>query len=484
MAYFFAYGTELVGNSLLAGAEKVAARQSEPVSSGAPGEQPGLVPASEGAEKASRRSAPEQYVFPIATACIEDAILAFRQREGVNGPVADLLEEHDGTVWGIVFEVTDETAKNFCQSFDPDRTCAKYPVKLLSPLEGASGASFDVSASIGQKVEASCLVAKDRKADFMSIDEQLMRKLLASYAARGAPPAVLARLIPKVAQSVADVRRGKEDMSERLVCEIYYKVPPRYAVYRSSERVIVQHADDGELGDDSKSLANAQRARMAVLNPLRSQITGLIDGWERSKKKSLAERARRYNARVAAALNQCLEGDQTSPLTVLTEVRDEIVAERASWGRFLYLLSALCAAIVFCIIFWVLKSTYFKPTQTGGLWLAARAGTIGAFFSIAMNIQQRKVLTDLLTRDNVADSALRITVGAIGAGVLLCFLQSGFTPLANFGNAVLAGDKMSWQVILVIGFAAGFSERLVPTIVEKFSAQDGSTPASRGTPAK
>lgn len=489
MAYFFAYGTELIRDGFLATADsaKPGARRPETMAAGAPGNLDAVAPSVvvEVDDVGPITTQVQEYAFAIASACVEDAILVFRQRDGVNGPIADLLPEHDGTAWGVLFEVTDETVKSLCQSFDPDRVCARYKVKILKPLDGAPGASFDVNASIGQQIEASCLVAKDRTTEFSVIDDRLMRQLLTAYAARGAPASALEKLLPKVVAHVADVHRGKEDISERLICEIYYKAPPRYAVYRSSERVIVQYADDGESSDDGKPLAPVQRARMAALNPLRSQITGLIDGWERSKKPSQAERARRYNARVAAALNQCLEGDLTSPLSVLTEVRDEIVAERASWGRFLYLLSALIIATAFCIVFWTLKSTFFAPPHpTGGVWLAARGGTIGAFFSIAMNIQQRKVLTDLLTRDNVADAALRITVGAIGAGVLLCVLQSGFTPLASFGNAVLAGDKMSWQVILVIGFGAGFSERLVPTIVERFSAQDATAPASKGVPAK
>jgi hypothetical protein len=491
MAFFFAYGAELIRADLLTRAltGKATSRVVEPAIAGAADDSVVAATGKDAALVANSTDASyDEYAMrrPVATGCVHDAIFVFRQRDGgVDGPVADLLEEHDGMTWGVLFEVSDETVATLCQSFDVARTCTRYDVRILTPLPGAAMATFDVSASIGQTVKASCLVAKDRTSEFMPMDELLMRKLLAYYVEHQAPPSALSRLIPRTEPRVIDVQRGKEDLSERIVCEIYYKAPPRYAIYRSSERVIVQYADDGIKDVDGKPLADSQRLKMAGLNPLRSQITGLIDGWERSENPRLSERARRYNARVAAALNQCLEGDQTSPLPVLTEVRDEIVAERASWGRFLYLSSALAMAAVFCVVFWMLKAEVFGPGHpTAGLWLAARAGTIGAFFSIAMNIQQRKVLTDLLTRDNIADSALRITVGAIGAGVLLCLLQSGIAPLANLGTATLTGTGMSWQVILVIGFAAGFSERLVPTIVEKMSAQDGPVPTSKGVPVK
>jgi hypothetical protein len=490
MAFFFAYGTELIRADLLTRAltSKATPRVVESVTAGAAPETAAAATGKDTAPPASTEASYDEYAMrrPVATGFVQDVIFVFRQRDGgMDGPVADLLEEHDGMTWGVLFEVSDETVATLCQSFDVARTCITREVRILKPLPGSTMATFDVSASIGQTVKASCLVAKDRTSEFTLMDELLMRKLLAYYIEHEAPPSALARLIPRTEPRVIDVQRGKEDLSERIVCEIYYKAPPRYAIYRSSERVIVQYADDGMKDADGKPLADSQRLKMAGLNPLRSQITGLIDGWERSTNPRLSGRARRYNARVAAALNQCLEGDQTSPLPVLTEVRDEIVAERASWGRFLYLSSALAVAAVFCVVFWTLKAEVFGPGHpTVGLWLAARAGTIGAFFSIAMNIQQRKVLTDLLTRDNIADSALRITVGAIGAGVLLCLLQSGVAPLASFGTAALTGAGMSWQVILVIGFAAGFSERLVPTIVENMSAQAAPVPTSTGGAVK
>lgn len=480
MAFLFAYGTELDRAGLLARAltsGTTAQRVTEIVggeAADAQAEQPGADTARQAYDEYATRQ-------PIASGYVDGAIMVFRERsEGLGGPVPDLLEEASARTWGVLLEVSDNTVGALCQNFDIARSCIVRNVRIVKPLSGAENATFDVASCIDQTVQASCLVAKNVDMPLTSLDEPLLRKLLGYYLAYEAPAEVLLSLMPRRGASISDVERGKEDLSERVICEIYYKAPPRYAIYRSSERVVVQYADEGVADSSGTPLADQQRAKMACLNPLRSQITGLIDGWEKSRKPGLAERARRYNARVAAALNQCLEGDSTSPMLTLAEVRDEIAAERASWGRFLYLSSALAVAAAFCIAFWVIKAHLFGPLHpTAGLWLAARAGTIGAFFSIAMNIQQRKVLTDLLTRDNIADAALRITVGAIGAGALLCLLQSGITPLANFGNATLAGSAMSWQVILVIGFAAGFSERLVPTIVEKIAAQNGTLAAGK-----
>ena len=485
MAFFFAYGTELDRAGLLTRAltgKTASPRVAEAVHvegvADANAQHTSAEPSGESYDEYATRQ-------PIAAGYVEGAMMVFRERkEGLGGPVPDLRDEASAKTWGVLFEVSDNTVRALCLNFDIARECVIRDVRIAKPLTGSASATFDVAGSVDQTVTANCLIAKNHDAPLTSLDEPLMRKLLGYYLAHEAPAATLLRLIPRRACKVDDIERGKDDLAERVICEIYYKARPNYAIYRSSERVMVQYADDGvkDPSNPNASLADTQRAKMACLNPLRSQITGLIDGWEKSRNPRLAERARRYNARVAAALNQCLEGDSNSPMQALTEVRDEIAAERASWGRFLYLSSALAVAAAFCAAFWIIKAHVFGPTHpTAALWLAARAGTIGAFFSIAMNIQQRKVLTDLLTRDNIADAALRITVGAIGAGALLCLLQSGITPLANFGNATLAGTAMGWQVILVIGFAAGFSERLVPTIVEKIAAQNATTPAAKTT---
>ncbi len=49
------------------------------------------------------------------------------------------------------------------------------------------------------------------------------------------------------------------------------------------------------------------------------------------------------------------------------------------------------------------------------LWLAARAGTVGAWFSVALAIKNRTVLPNLQRRDNYSDACLRIAIGFIAA---------------------------------------------------------------------
>src|SRR5215469_14507409 len=114
--------------------------------------------------------------------------------------------------------------------------------------------------------------------------------------------------------TVEEVQPGGRDLTQAKIEEVYTKVRPLYAVYRTSRRVSVQYADDD-------GVAASQRAKMAPLNSLRTQINGLIDGWRSSKFKPFQGKARRYDGRVAAALILCLEGDGTTALASLTQTK-------------------------------------------------------------------------------------------------------------------------------------------------------------------
>jgi hypothetical protein len=55
----------------------------------------------------------------------------------------------------------------------------------------------------------------------------------------------------------------------------------------------------------------------------------------------------------------------------------------------------------------------------------------------------------------------------ISAAVLFLLLNSGIIANISAGGVPLTGSDMNWQVALIIGFAAGFLERLVPDLLEK-----------------
>ncbi|MDT7951080.1 MAG: hypothetical protein RQ966_06195 [Acetobacteraceae bacterium] len=280
---------------------------------------------------------------------------------------------------------------------------------------------------------------------------------------------------------VSEVKVGGVDPAGVEITDVYKKSAPHYAIYRTASRVLAHYADD-------EVEAKAQSANLAPLNPIRGEINGLIDGWRAGGPKQLAK-AVHFDRRVADALSVALENDTTGALDVLKIVKTDIIDERTSWSRFVYLLAAFAASAIVILVVWLVLNRW---SEVGGipsnpaawlLWFSLTGGTIGAFFSIAIGIRNRTVLTDLHLRDNVADAVLRVVIGAIAASVLVSLLK---LKAVSFSLGTLSvGDTVdgAWLSALVVAFAGGFSERLIPDLLEKTAATVATASASVNTPA-
>jgi hypothetical protein len=291
------------------------------------------------------------------------------------------------------------------------------------------------------------------------------------------------------ASRVADLELNGPDCAGAEVLAVYAKKPPEYAVYRTAKRVLIQFADDIPKRDE-------QRKALAQLFPLRGEINGLIDSWRSgrddsgflsvSSKPKLKAKAKRYDRRVADALIVGLEGDLTGAGELLAEIKDDIFEERVGWARFEYLIAAYVTAFVLTLIAVVVAwndvpgrcalgpMLCFK--EAWDLWLGGGAGAFGAFFSIALAIRGRTILPDLYRTANVMDAALRIMIGTMAGAVLVALIESHFI---RFSLRDSSPGHYGTIHILVVGFLAGFTERLVPDLLAKSEPKTGERPVAR-----
>ena len=280
--------------------------------------------------------------------------------------------------------------------------------------------------------------------------------------------------------NVADIAAGKLDGTGVKITTVYALNPTLYAVYRTAERVAIQYAD-------ASQTAQAQRASLAPLNPVRGDINGLIDGWRASQRGAGQGRAARFDRRVADALIVALEGDVAGAQALLNEIKADLLAERTSIAQFYYLEIAMVVVVVDILLDLILGGrpigSLTDGVQTKSLWLASGAGAVGAFFSISNGIRSRTVLTDLDMLSNGLDAGLRVIIGVIAAPLLICLLASGVASIklgaASLGPQSMVGAGYNWMLVLVVGFLAGFSERLIPDLLAKASdAISGKSPAA------
>ena len=152
------------------------------------------------------------------------------------------------------------------------------------------------------------------------------------------------------------------------------------------------------------------------------------------------------------------------------------------------LVPALCLFAVliipiFTVFIW--PSFSYSETLAGygtaiDLWRASAAGAVGAFFSIALGIRGRTVLPDLLRTSNVMDAVLRVTIGFIAAAALVALLKAGLIDVRVGSRSFANRDPL---MIIIAGFLAGFSERMVPDLLAKAeNSITGNAPGTRPAP--
>jgi hypothetical protein len=273
--------------------------------------------------------------------------------------------------------------------------------------------------------------------------------------------------------NVDDIKKGALDSMDAEILTVYAKVSKIYAIYRTHERVVIRFADD-------PALCAKQQQAFVRLNPIKGEVNGLIDGWRASENHDKQAKAALFDRRVADALAVGFQGGTGAidcAKTILEATKRDLIEERTSWARFEYLLMAFGAASGLIVLLSALTHYRYRivypfsePVIT--LWAAAAVGALGAFFSIAIAIRDRSVLTDLHSRDNAADAVLRVVIGAIAAALLVCMILSKLIGVSIASHPIVVGpNNPEWLLTVIVAFLAGFSERLVPDLLQKSAAE-------------
>jgi hypothetical protein len=274
---------------------------------------------------------------------------------------------------------------------------------------------------------------------------------------------------PRSAQEpigLKDIQVGKQDGRGFKITRIYAVQSDEYAIYQAGE-VMVHYADD-------QGKAQTQRKGMLPVSSARAEVNALVQGLPC---REICDR------QLAYALQLALDGDIEGAKGTVAAAKAFVLAKRAARGRFQYLKWSYGAAAVLIGLLFVASRFYPLQPASSDLWLAAKAGLVGAAFSIALAIRGRTVALDTDLLDNVTDGTLRLLIGVISAGVLLLLFASGIVPSLKIGDADFKPATLTWEMVLVIGFVGGFLERLVPDLLEKKGPQGNGGNNTAGTVA-
>jgi hypothetical protein len=270
----------------------------------------------------------------------------------------------------------------------------------------------------------------------------------------------------RTARTVAEIVAGAKDGGgERIDC-VYFK-REAYAIYRrgTPPQIVVAYSD-------TPAVADQQIAAISPLLPSRDHLVHLMNNLPAKSQEN-------YRAQIADALRLGLEKQPDIAKALIAKALEDALAAQARIERLVYLQWA-GMAIVPALVLILFGGRHAAPDAMGVnlLLMSAGAGAIGAVLSIAIAIRARTVAIEGNWKANAVDAAVRVGIGMISAAVLFLLLNSGVVATLTAGGVSLTGDKMTWQVALIIGFAAGFLERLVPDLLEK-----GAPPSQPAQPA-
>jgi hypothetical protein len=263
---------------------------------------------------------------------------------------------------------------------------------------------------------------------------------------------------------VADISKNCPDSRGENIDFVFFTRRKCFAIYQSSGRILVQYADDD--AESQKQVAN-----IAELLPLRDRLQYLLSDMDIP-----SDTPHTYRWQIAESLRLGLVGQKDAAKRTMQAAIDNVVAKRVSDGRTSYLIWAGSLVISAIAVLGIVAATIYLFGSTpervlpglGYLMLATGSGAMGAMLSTAIALRDRTVGTDGW-KSNSVDSATRIMIGVISAAVLYALLDSNV--LSNFSVSIqhLAKDQSAqvWNVALVVGFLAGFLERLVPNLLEK-----------------
>jgi len=269
----------------------------------------------------------------------------------------------------------------------------------------------------------------------------------------------------KKPSNVPPLKVGQFDGCGRKIENIYFKRAD-YIVYcttpdgEGEKQIIVYYSNDVPTGSQ-------QIATVAELVPVRNRLQFLL--LEVTKPE-------RYYVQIAEAFRLGLEQKIDLAKRTLDDTIEEVKSIVDARRRQVYVSRATPPAAISAPLLWILSAALLLlgdgsrsevHRSIAFVLMAGGAGAIGALLSIAISVRSRTVETNGGSSSIQTDAGLRVLIGTISACFVCLVAGTGVLSQVQLGDMTFGTGDVGWRVALVLGFAAGFVERLVPDMLTK-----------------
>ncbi|WP_170325993.1 hypothetical protein [Ruegeria arenilitoris] len=268
-----------------------------------------------------------------------------------------------------------------------------------------------------------------------------------------------------------DLKAGGFDPRGREVLDILWAVN-EFKIYKTRSGISPFFCDDPEQARHQKMAYLKLGSGIAEFNHL-IQILTRFRAWrsERPMPARKAENLVFYERELARCIAQALLGQEETAKTSLDGLRDRLASRLSNRGRVIHLFVNIVMVVLIIFGSFLLAclgafSAFEFDSEE--IRLALVMGSIGALFSTTVRLQSMKVDPGVVWYMHLVYAFQRVAVGALGALILYFGIKAGIL------QGLFSGSGASGQTEIIpapywlsfVCILAGFSERLVPNLLE------------------
>lgn len=266
------------------------------------------------------------------------------------------------------------------------------------------------------------------------------------------------------------VKIGNEDQRGRLIIDVLWAVHD-FKIFKTEKGISPQFSDNKTVAAEQRENYLKLGEELAHLNhliqllPHLRYVKRIFRG--RTAKSNVPAKANPivyyYERELARAIAQALEGNAEVGKATLAALNKRLEERQRNKGRVIYFLICLISALLIVVL-----PSWFLLDNTGINWsevaLAAVFGSVGALFSTAVGLRNLRIDADATLFMNWIYGGQRMLIGVVGAIVVYLAMRAGFVLelLPGGNNSTLGPNEIAFMSVL-----AGFSERLVPNLLDR-----------------